>query len=188
MRKIAFVFGIMAGAAIAGPAAASVIVVGSSPGRQCYEAASNGVGSAEALSICDQALASGLSEEEVVATYVNRGIVKIHGGRYEAAIIDFDQAIVLNPSEPESYLNKGSALLKGGASPAEAKQLFSEAIERDTRRPELAFFGRAIANELSGDMKSAYLDYKRAQDAAPRWRLPRKELSRFQVRRASSTM
>jgi tetratricopeptide (TPR) repeat protein len=188
MRKIS-IAGALAVCMIAAPAAASIFVIGSDAGKQCYDAARNGSGSLDALQVCDQALAGGnLQRDERVATYVNRGIVKIHSGRYDAAIQDFDRAIAMDPSEPESYLNKGSALLRSEASPAEAKALFSEALQRDTRRPELAFFGRAIASELTGDLKSAYLDYKRAQEAAPRWRQPRRELSRFQVKRASSSM
>ncbi len=187
MRKLVVAAAIFA-ASVTTSAAASIVVVGSTPGRECYEAATNGDGTMKALAACDLALDGGLTASEVVATYVNRGVVKINAGKLDSAIEDFDRAIALDPSEPESYLNKGSALLRSETDVGKARALFSEALERNTRRPELAFVGRAIASELSGDIKSAYHDYRRAREAAPHWRLPREELSRFQVRRASSSM
>lgn len=172
---------------VAGPAAAGVVVIGSSPGRACYEAARSGDSSRDALAICDNALASGLMDSgDQVATFVNRGIVKILRGTYDLAISDFDRAIALDPRQPESYLNKGSALLRSGARAGDAIPLFSEALQRKTKRPELAYFGRAIAYEETGDVKSAYLDYRRAQEADPRWEQPAEELKRFQVRREGS--
>jgi tetratricopeptide (TPR) repeat protein len=172
----------------AASAAASVIVLGNSAGRSCYEAARDQNGSATALKTCDEALEVGnLTERDRVATFVNRGIVKIYREDHRAAMVDFDQAIAIDPNEPESYLNKGSAVLRMGASPDQAIPLFDEAISRQTRRPELAFFGRGIAHELSGKVTAAYNDYKRASELAPRWEQPKSELSRFSVRRASST-
>lgn len=189
MREISVAVAFLGAVAIAGPAAAGVMVIGNSAGRQCYEAARDGQSSATALEPCDRALAQGdLTSDERVATYVNRGIVLTNARRYGAAIEDFDRAMAMKPSEPESYLNKGSALLRSGASADEAKALFNKALEHKTRRPELAFFGRAITHEETGDVRSAYLDYRRALEAAPQWRLPRRELSRFQVRRSNSSM
>lgn len=168
------------------PAIASVIVIGNSPGHGCYVSAKAQNGSNVALEDCNKAMKSGLlSRDDTVATYVNRGIVKLWGKDHRGAVADFDRAIAMDPREAESYLNKGSAYLRMKASPIEAIALFSEALERKTDRPELAYFGRAIAHEVAGDMKAAYLDYRRAQAAAPEWGDPARELSRFQVRRVN---
>jgi tetratricopeptide (TPR) repeat protein len=190
MRKIQLAAAaILAAAMVVGPAAASVLVLGSNPGRACYLAARDRAATVEALSICNLAISGGdLSIQEQAATFVNRGIVKINTRRYDSAIADFDQAIALNPAEPESYLNKASTLLRTEKSLAEAIALYTESLQRETRRPELAYFGRAIAHEASGDIKSAYLDYRRAREAAPGWRLPRRELSRFQVKRPGTAL
>ena len=172
----------------AAPAAASVVVVGGSAGESCYQAAKARDGSRQALRYCDEALQSGaLIGSDLVATFVNRGVVKLVGARYDDAIADFDQAMALDPSEPEAYLNKGSALLRKNASKQQAISLFSGALERKTRRPELAYYARAVAHEETGNIKAAYFDYQRAQEAAPRWELPALELRRFQVRPASGT-
>lgn len=126
-----------------------------------------------------------LTFDDEVATYVNRGIVRLYGKDHQGAISDFDKAIALNPAQPESYLNKGAALVRMGASPSEAIALFNEALARKTSRPELAYFSRGIAHEVAGKLTEAYRDYKRAQELAPRWDRPGEELSRFQVTRVS---
>jgi len=185
MRRISLAsVSVLAAAFLAGPASATILVLGSSPGRPCYESALSRDISPGALRECDEALASGLMHSrDMVATYVNRGVIKLYAGGNAAAIADFDSAIALDPGEPEAYLNKGSALLKMGAGTNQAIALFDEALRRDTRRPELAFFGRAIAHEVSGDVKAAYMDYRRARQAAPKWEEPQRELARFTVTR-----
>ncbi|HEY0447375.1 MAG TPA: tetratricopeptide repeat protein [Allosphingosinicella sp.] len=187
MKKILLAVSAMACLSSA-PASAGVVVVGTSPARGCFESARAENGSEAALRGCNDAFASGmLSFYETVATHVNRGIVRLFGNDTSGAIADFDRAIALDPSEGESYLNKGAAYLKLERN-AEARALFDEALQRRTKRPELAYFGRAIANETTGDIRAAYLDYQRAQAAAPRWQEPARELTRFQVRRAGGSL
>ena len=165
-------------------APASVMVIGSSPGFSCYAVARSRDGSRDALERCNDAFKSGtLTFEDKVATYVNRGIVRLYGKDHQGAIADFDMAIALNPSQPESYLNKGAALVRMGASPSEAIAQFNEALARKTSRPELAYFSRGVAHEVAGNLSAAYRDFKRAQELAPRWKEPGEELSRFQVTR-----
>ena len=165
------------------PAVAAVTVIGNSSARLCYEAAESRIStSREGLGHCDEALAEeGLSGYDEVATYVNRGILRMRMGDLDGAVSDFDEAIEQDPDQAEAYLNKGMAFIKlddeAGAVP-----LFTTAIEKKTRKPAIAYFGRAVAHELSGEIKQAYLDYKQASLIDPKWRVPREELSRFTVR------
>jgi tetratricopeptide (TPR) repeat protein len=162
------------------------MVIGNSPGFSCYAVARSKDGSRDALERCNQAFESRtLTFDDEVATYVNRGIVRLYGKDHQGAIADFEKAISLNPAQPEAYLNKGAALVRMGASPSEAIAQFNEALARKTSRPEVAYFSRGVAHEVAGDIKAAYLDYKRAQELAPRWDQPGEELSRFQVTRVS---
>jgi tetratricopeptide (TPR) repeat protein len=166
----------------AAPANAAVTVLGSTAARACFEAAESGARGGEGLDRCDEALAQeSLTDHDATATYVNRGILKLRLGRLDEAVADFDKAIARDPGEAEAYVNKGMATLKQGAW-REALALFDEGLRRRTRRPAIAYFGRAVANELGGNVKQAYFDYRQASLLEPKWRDPQVELARFTVR------
>ncbi len=169
-------------AAFSMPALGSVIVIGNSSARLCYEAADSPLMPTVAdVRQCDHAFAEeALSQHDRVATHVNRGILRLRRGMVDEAIADFDRAIDLDPQQPEAYLNKGAALIRLN-NPSEALGLFTVALEHNTRRPEIAHFGRAIANETLGNIREAYSDYRRASELDPDWQDPRTELARFRV-------
>jgi tetratricopeptide (TPR) repeat protein len=165
------------------PLVAGVVVIGTTSARSCYEAAeASSSPSLDQLSQCDRALTlEPLTEYEVVATHVNRGILHVRRGNADSGIRDFDRAIALNPSEPEAYLNKAAALIRAGQAQA-ALPLLDTALAKKTKKPALAYFARGIAHEELGKVQSAYRDYRRASNADPKWALPRNELLRFKVR------
>jgi tetratricopeptide (TPR) repeat protein len=171
-------------AATAVPAGAAVTVLGSSAARMCFEAADAPIlPSRDSLVRCNEALTEeNLSDYDTVATYVNRGIVKLRLGRSDAAITDFDSALARDPNQPEAYLNKGIALLKKPDGWAQAVPLFDKALAKKTRRPALAYYGRGVANELGGHIRQAYFDYREASRIEPKWHDPQAELTRFTVR------
>lgn len=175
---------IAAGAAL--PAAAGILVIGNSAARLCYEAAeSENAASSTAIARCDEALRGDipLTRYEVVATHVNRGILKLRREDFSEAMADFDRAIELDESEPESYINKGFTLLRMHESEWQTPlALFDQGLALKTRRPAIAYFGRAVANERAGRLRQAYDDYRQASALAPRWEHPKVELTRFSVR------
>ncbi|HEY0312386.1 MAG TPA: tetratricopeptide repeat protein [Allosphingosinicella sp.] len=179
-----FLFG-AALAAFAGPAGGAVMVIGNTSARICYEAAEARASPAwDSIGNCDRALAEeALGDADRVATYVNRGILKLRTGRTEAAIADFDLAIARDPALGDAYLNKGIALVRAGRDSNGAIGLFNAAIEKRTRRPALAYYGRAVAYETTGRIKEAYLDYREANRIEPKWREPQTDLARFSVQR-----
>lgn len=171
-----------AAAAISVPATAGVTVIGSSSARLCYEEAdSKRAPSAGSLRICDRALnEEAMPREDIVATHVNRGIVRLRLNDVSGSLLDFDRAIALDPNEPEAYLNKGSALMRQNHAEA-ALPLISLALEKQTRRPELAHFARGVAYEALGRIPEAYADFRQAAALAPQWEDARLELARFRV-------
>ena len=66
---------------------------------------------------------------------------------------------------------------------AEAVPLFSKAIELRTELPEVAYYGRALANEDVGNLKAAYTDLQQATSLKPNWDAPRRDLARYKVSR-----
>lgn len=169
-------------AASGSAAPASVVVIGNSNARLCYEAADSALMPRLAdLRTCDEALQrDSLARSDLVATHVNRGILRHRLGRADEAIADFDSATAINPDQPEPYLNKGAVLIRQNH-PREALPLFTMALERRTNRPEIAHYGRAVAHEALGDLAAAYRDYRRASELKPDWEEPRLELARFRV-------
>ena len=183
MMKFKFLLTTAASIAVAAPAGAAVTVIGSSSARMCYEAAeSTAIPDREALGRCDVAIGGEAVADDLVATHVNRGILRSRMGKMDAALADFDAALALDPEQPEAYLNKGVVLIRQHNSDA-ALPLFTMAIEKKTRRPALAYYGRGIAHEELGNLRSAYADYKRAVAEEPKWKEPRTDLARFVVRR-----
>jgi tetratricopeptide (TPR) repeat protein len=185
MMTISAAAAMLSGAA---PQAIGVVtVVGNSTARTCYEAAAGErAATPENLRACDDALISGtITADDLVATRVNRGILRMKKGDEAGGIQDFEAALKLDPRQPEAFLNKGIALVRRGAG-GEAVSLFTRALELKTGRPELAYYGRAIAHEQSGKVADAYYDYKRASQLKPDWAEPREELTRFRVQSRSS--
>src|SRR5688500_16117363 len=111
------------------PAAAAVSVLGNSHARLCCEAAeARGTPNITLVRTCDEALRSdNLSNYDMVATLVNRGILKARLGNVEQAIIDYDAALDENPDEAEAYLNKGFALLHLPDAALQARPMFDSA-------------------------------------------------------------
>jgi tetratricopeptide (TPR) repeat protein len=175
-------FGTLTVLALAAPGHAAVIVIGNSSARLCYEAAeARLVPERGSLQDCDSALADPmLDTPDYVATLINRGILRMRTGAIDAALTDFDAASARNPQEPEAYLNKGMALLRRNESDS-AIALFETALAKRTRRPALAYYGRAVANEMKGRVRDAYLDYREASRIEPKWQEPKVELARFTI-------
>ena len=170
---------------LAAPAQGGITVIGNTSARLCYEAAeSKSNPSLTSIARCNDALErEGLGRYDTVATHVNRGILKMRLGRIDEAVADFDRALAIDPDQAEAYLNKGMAKLRRDDGWAEALPLFDQALEKETSRPAVAYYGRAVAHELGGNIRQAYLDYRQASVLAPKWRDPQVELARFTVRR-----
>lgn len=175
---------LIVGAGLLGAAGAHAAtqVIGSGLARICYEAAETERASRTAIENCDRALTEeALAFDDMVATHVNRGILRGRMGDLRGALADYDRAISLDPEQAEAYANKGGLALKREAW-NEALSLFDIALAKQTKRPEIAFYGRGIAHEMMGNVANAYADYKRAAELAPDWQEPKVELARFRVR------
>jgi tetratricopeptide (TPR) repeat protein len=165
-----------------GASSQAVTTIGSNAAQACYEAARDRRSGQGDLSICDQAMGDVLASPDLVATHVNRGIVRALRGDHSRALLDYDRAIALDPGQPEAFLNKGLLLLRMPQRDREALQAIGLAIEKKTTEPALAYFARAIANEGLGNFDAAYSDYRQAAILAPKWALPARELRRFRTR------
>ena len=166
---------------VAGQAAAGVVVVGNSMAAGCSKAAIAGAEDRKALDTCNRALyEEALTGRTLSGTLVNRGVIAMRRGDLRGALIDFERAAQEDPKLGEAFVNRGSVHIVEGR--------FREGVE-DTERgltlglaqPERAYFNRAMAREWLEDDRGAYLDYRKAAELNPRWRLPQEQLARFTV-------
>ena len=180
-------FPLMASAALAFvglalPASAAVIVLGGGDARECYLAAESKLNPGAGLAVCGRALDEEvLTTRDRAATLVNRGIVRMWGKDEARAIVDFDAALALKPELPEAMVNKAVALVRMDGDRATAISLLDRALAANVSRPEVAFYARGIAHELSGDLTKAFRDYTRAAALKPGWADPSRQLARFTV-------
>jgi tetratricopeptide (TPR) repeat protein len=163
----------------------SVLPLSPDPMQQCSDyAARAGAGEVVAkwsVKVCDQAVdkAKGM-RNELAATYVNRSVLHLAFSQYDAALADSDAAIHVKAGIPQAHINRGIALSAEKRN-KEAGQAFTAALTLNPSHPEIVYFDRAMAREDDGDMKGAYLDYRKAAQLAPTWDTPKQQLARFTV-------
>jgi tetratricopeptide (TPR) repeat protein len=172
MKKIFAVAAAASVAVTASPVSSSVVIVGKSAARSCYEVARDLRNDLAALELCNEAFENGLGTAERAATFVNRGVIHTLRKNHEAALRDFNAAIAVDPAQPEAALNKAILMLGQEGQDAAVVQLVDKALAHDTTKPALAYFTRGIANEGLGRVAAAYSDYKRAAALEPKWSLP----------------
>ncbi|WP_343347194.1 hypothetical protein WJT74_04140 [Sphingomicrobium sp. XHP0239] len=157
------------------------ITLGETHAKSCYDAAEAGNTSRFALASCERALAvQPLSAGDKASTLVNRGIIRMNRGEYNLADRDFAEALKLDASQAEAYLNAAILALRRADS-ARALTYSSRSIELETRKPHIAYYVRGMANEDRGAASAAYRDLQMAQSLAPGWDVPAIELTRYSV-------
>ena len=183
MKSLIFAAGVATLALPPSAATAAVRSLGGALSQNCYEAALSHDTRSFAIDGCTRALnEEGLLEPDRAATYVNRGIVQMTGGRLTSADSDFDEALAINANLSDAWLNKGFLRIREGKG-QEALPLLQKGIDAGARRQALAYFARGVAHEQAGDYRSAYNDLVRARKMEPRWSLPGEWLAHYQLSR-----
>ena len=175
------VMGICAALAVASPVGAAVTVLGGGQAAACFEAAKGGRSDDGAIATCDVALdTEALAPPDRGGTYINRGVMKLRRGLFEAAHVDFDAGIALIPKVGEGWINRG-AMFVGEHKYRDGLGDLDKGLTLGVKEPEKAYFNRALAYEGLDDEKAAYLDFQQAVTLKPSWAAPRQELRRFTV-------
>jgi tetratricopeptide (TPR) repeat protein len=152
--------------------------------RPCREAADALRPSRGQLALCNRSITQpGLSLPLRLAMLMNRGAARLKSGQVERAVADFDLAIKAAPGLAEAWVNKGVAVSRIEGRAAEAIALISHGLEIGPKSPARAYFARAQANEVAGNLRAAMEDFAAAARADPEWPAPAEELKRFQVER-----
>lgn len=182
IRTVSMV-GALALALCAGSAQAAVTVIGGGLAQACSQAAVGGESDYRFQKLCTEALDSEfMNARDRAGTLVNRGVLKLRRGTYPEATRDFDQAVKIQPTMGEAYVNRGAASI-GQRRYAESLPDLNKGLELGVQEPAKAYYNRALAHEGLEDAKSAYFDYQKALEIQPEWAAPREQLSRFSVSR-----
>jgi tetratricopeptide (TPR) repeat protein len=161
-------------------AQAAVTVIGSGTAQICYQAAENGASPADYITYCTQALADSLTPADRAATYVNRGVLRLAMNDYEAAAADFHAGLAINGNMGEGYVDLGAAMI-AQKHYAEAIHNIDKGLTLGTKKPYLAYYDRAVADEATGNLQAAYDDYHHALAINPDFSQASDELTRFKI-------
>jgi tetratricopeptide (TPR) repeat protein len=115
----------------------------------------------EMIRICTRVLEKGGLKGELLSTTLsNRGLGYLRSKQYDKAIIDFSEAILVDPKNPYAFDNRGDAWRdKGNYDRALADYDQALAIEPSFTS---ALLNRGITHELQGNLTNARADYQAA--------------------------
>src|SRR5579863_108870 len=168
---------------LAGAAQGAVTVLGDTNAQGCSQAAFHDRGDDSALELCNAAIQDVFTDRrDLAGTHINRGVIYMTRGDYASARQDFNQAISIDGTIGEAWVNRGAVNIIEKRY-QEGITDIDKGLALGTEEPAKAYYNRAVAYEGIDDEKSAYLDYQQATTLAPDWDLPKHELLRFTVTR-----
>jgi tetratricopeptide (TPR) repeat protein len=160
---------------------AAVTVIGHGLGAACYQAAEFGADPHAAIDTCTMALEQEpLAPSDRAATYVNRGILRARTGDSETALDDYNRGLTLDAALGDGYVDRGTVYILLQRYDEALKDI-NKGIEIGAHKPHIAYYDRAIVDEAMGNVRAAYLDYKKAVELEPDFTLASEQLSRFKV-------
>lgn len=157
---------------------------GSSLAKECFDfsqtAAMTHSASRTDLETCNQAIFHGeLNHRDLVATYVNRGIIHMAMEDYKSAARDYNRALRMADDVGEAYVNRGNLWFLASRF-TEAIADYDKSLEFGIEKPHVAFLNRGMAYEQLGKLLEAKSDYEMALDKIDGWPAAQKRLDRVQ--------
>lgn len=149
------------------------IIGGNSFATNCYRDSvlANRIGDANFsdLENCNKAIEFGhLKKQDLLATYVNRGILYAAMGNLLKASKDYARALDLSGEVAETYLNRGNLWFLASRF-EEAISDYDRAQELEIQQAHILFLNRGMAYENLGLLDKAEQDYLASLDLAPEW-------------------
>ena len=183
VRSMLLAVGVMTVSAFATAQAQVVITLGSGRAHDCFLHAKAGSALQEGVGVCNGALAyDPLSKKDRAGTLDNRGVLLDMLGRTQEATDDFNAAIALDPTLGDPYVNLGAMLIKKGQH-QEALVQINRGMELGMAYPHIAYYDRAVAEQMLGQFKEAYYDYKKVLELEPNFAMASERLKDFTVTR-----
>ncbi|NND83000.1 MAG: tetratricopeptide repeat protein [Gammaproteobacteria bacterium] len=158
------------------------VLGGSSFAKECFELSSTasmtGFASRSDVEVCDRAISYGsLKKKDLVATYVNRGVLQVAIEDYEAAVKDYNRAIELSDDTAEAYVNRGNMWFLVEKYP-EAIADYDRALELGLHKAHIAMLNKGMALEGQGRLEEAREQYLAALAIVEDWPMAVRKLER----------
>ena len=158
------------------------VIGGGSIAQECFRASANaartGIAGSRDLTACDNALQHGsLKRPDLIATYVNRGVINVALQNYRDAAKDYNKALRLDPDTAEAYLNRGN-LWYIARRDDEAISDYDKSLEFDFPKAHVAFLNKGIVYESQGNLEQAKINYMAALERFEDWPSALKKLER----------
>lgn len=115
------------------------------------------------IRICSAVLQKAdLGDRNRSTTLSNRGLGYLRKGEYDKSIVDFSEALILNPNNQFAFDNRADAWREKG-NYERALADYNEALRLDSTLTS-SYVSRGITYELQGDLANARRDYQTALD------------------------
>jgi tetratricopeptide (TPR) repeat protein len=134
------------------------------------------------LEICTLAIRSADNSSNRAGSYNNRGVLLFAQGAAEEALRDFEEAIRVDDGLAQAHVNRGYVLMSMERW-EESITAFDHGIALGSSDLPKVHYNRGIAHEELGHVREAYQDYLKASELDPLYEEPKRELTRFTVRR-----
>jgi tetratricopeptide (TPR) repeat protein len=157
---------------------AQVMTVTGSAGQSCYHSALDRRHDLQAIAECTAALDQASTDR--AGTFVNRGILYMLAGQPDLALRDYNQAVSLDPTQAEAWLNEAVTMVNSGKG-STAIDLADRSLRLRTQKPALAYYVRGLGHEEEGQAVAAYDDLRKAAALDPKWSEPAEQLKRYHV-------
>lgn len=158
------------------------VIGGNSYATECF-ASSNaasltGSASARDIQSCDRAIShGGLRKRDLMATYVNRGILYAAIKNYDKAQADYERAIKMSRNVAEAYINRGNLWFMRRDYKQAIKD-YDKSLKLKVKKPHVALLNKGMANESMGKLHVARRNYKEAMKYVKEWPLAQAKLDR----------
>jgi tetratricopeptide (TPR) repeat protein len=146
---------------------------------KCSAAANDQAASKDGLEACNIALKDPAMNHRA-ALLLDRGVIQVRLGNDEAALQDYGGAIALDSQLGDAYVSRAGVLVALKRYD-EARADIAQGMTLNASNMHVAYYSRAVIEEESGDVKSAYRDYKQALAIKPDFAPAIRELARFKV-------
>jgi tetratricopeptide (TPR) repeat protein len=135
--------------------------------NDCYQATLR-TDDREIIRVCSAALEKGgIQGETLSITLSNRGLGYLRNKEYDKSIIDFSEALLINPKNPYAFNSRGEAWReKGNLERALAD--FAESLNVDPGFTA-AYYNRGVTFERQGNAAGARTEFQYTEPARPRY-------------------